>query len=174
MSSVFNAMVQFADKFSDLVVDQAEWSQATFGSDLTRGPIGALKHLEREAREAAENPTDPMEYADCLLLILDAARRAGIKPMQLVEHAQAKMKINRSREWPKVDEWSFDQPHFVDSEDCMANPLRFWRVHAKRGTDIATGHGNTKEEAITDCKKNASMIPVEHVKTASEFVESHS
>ena len=99
--SIFHSMVEFADKFSDLVVDQAEWSQATFGSDIVRGPIGALKHLEKEAREAQANPADPMEYADCLLLILDAARRAGIKPTQLVEHAQAKMKINRSREWPK-------------------------------------------------------------------------
>jgi hypothetical protein len=85
----------------DLAGDQAEWSQKTFGSDKDRGPIGALRHLEKEAREAAENPTDPMEYADCFLLILDAARRAGIKPMELMKHAAAKMEINKARTWPK-------------------------------------------------------------------------
>src|SRR5688500_7375797 len=58
-----------------LWLDQAEWSQATFGSDDERGPIGALKHLAKEAVEAQAAPDDEEEYADCLLLILDAARR---------------------------------------------------------------------------------------------------
>ncbi len=87
---------------ADLVENQSQWSQATFGTDIERGPLGALKHLEKEAREAQENSTDPMEYADCLLLILDASRRAGIKPMQLIEHAQKKMAVNRSRHWPQT------------------------------------------------------------------------
>jgi len=42
-----------------------------------------------------------MELADCLLLLLDSSRRAGIKPMQLFEAAQEKMKINKARTWPK-------------------------------------------------------------------------
>lgn len=107
-------MVAFADKFSDLIQDQAEWSQAVFGTDKDRGPIGALKHLERESREAqaeakkmadlAEGWSHELlkeELADCLLLILDASRRAGVKPMQLVEAAQQKMVINKSRKWGK-------------------------------------------------------------------------
>jgi hypothetical protein len=57
---------------------QAEWSQATFGTDAERGPTGPLKHLEHEAREAQAAPDDPSEYADCFLLILDAARRSGM------------------------------------------------------------------------------------------------
>jgi len=95
---------EFADSFSDLVTDQAEWSQETFGSDSQRGPIGALKHLSKEALEAVESVgTDNLksELADCFLLILDASRRAGMKPLELVKAAQAKMKINRSRQWPK-------------------------------------------------------------------------
>lgn len=95
------AWTDFASRFQTLVHDQAEWSQATFGSDKTRGPLGALRHLEKEAREAQESPTDPEEYADCLLLILDAARRAGISPPALVDAAQQKMIINRQRNWPK-------------------------------------------------------------------------
>jgi hypothetical protein len=90
-----------------LAQDQSDWSQATFGTDQERGPLGALRHLEKEARETQAAPDDVEEYADCFLLILDAARRAGISPRQLVEAAQRKMVINRQRTWPRpVD----DQP----------------------------------------------------------------
>lgn len=92
---------------SSLAKDQSEWSQATFGTDAERGPLGALRHLEKEALETQAAPNDIGEYADCFLLILDAARRAGISPLQLIEAAQRKMVINRQRTWPRpVD----DQP----------------------------------------------------------------
>jgi len=84
-----------------LAGDQSRWSQATFGTDQERGPLGALRHLEKEARETQEAPADSEEYADCFLLILDAARRAGISPLQLIDAAQRKMAINRERTWPK-------------------------------------------------------------------------
>ena len=90
-----------------LAQDQSDWSQATFGTDQERGPLGALRHLEKEARETQAALEDGEEYADCFLLILDAARRAGISPQQLIEAAQRKMLINRQRTWPRpVD----DQP----------------------------------------------------------------
>jgi len=92
---------EFAQEFAALVCDQAEWSQATFGSDTSRGPLGALRHLEMEAREAQQAPDDPEEYADCFLLILDAARRAGISADALVAAARQKMIINRQRQWPR-------------------------------------------------------------------------
>ena len=93
----------FGVEFGNLVADQAQWSQATFGTDSQRGPIGALRHLEKEAREAIDNPRDIMEYADCLLLILDASRRAGFMAGTLVQAAQRKMAINRTREWPRPE-----------------------------------------------------------------------
>ena len=85
----------------ELAADQSEWSQRTFGTDLERGPIGALKHLEKEAREAQEHPDDVSEYADCLLLILDAARRQHVTPLGLIKFAKEKMIINRQRTWAK-------------------------------------------------------------------------
>lgn len=93
--SYLSTLIDAGQLLSDLADEQAEWSQKTFGTDQMRGPIGALRHLEKEAREAQEHPGDAMEYADCFLLILDAARRAGIKPMELMRHAEAKMKINK-------------------------------------------------------------------------------
>ncbi|EAQ0348425.1 DUF550 domain-containing protein, partial [Salmonella enterica] len=55
--------------------EHAEWSDATFG-DV--GPIGPLKHLSKEALEAAAEPDDLSEWADMQFLLWDAQRRAGI------------------------------------------------------------------------------------------------
>lgn len=100
----FKTIVDLGDKLSDLVRIQSEWSQATFGTDASRGPLGALKHLAKEAVEAQAavgcKADFTEEMADCLLLVLDASRRGGVKVMQLIEAAQAKMKVNKSRQWP--------------------------------------------------------------------------
>lgn len=86
-----------------IATEQAEWSQATFGSDEERGPTGALLHLEKEAREALEAPDDVTEFADCLLLILDASRRAGFDAAYLLEQTYAKLQVCKQRKWPKPD-----------------------------------------------------------------------
>jgi len=98
--SHMTTLIRAGELLNDIAHEQSVWSQATFGSDQTRGPIGALKHLEKEAREAQANPTDPVEYADCFLLIIDAARRAGIKPIELMEAAYKKLQVCKQREWP--------------------------------------------------------------------------
>ena len=97
-------------ELEELAQDQSAWSQATFGSDGDRGPVGALKHLEKETREAVAawqaTEFDPRavreELADCLLLLLDASRRAGLSPLSLVIAAKEKMVVNKSRTWPKT------------------------------------------------------------------------
>jgi hypothetical protein len=84
--------------------DQAEWSQATFGSDAERGPVGALKHLEKEAREAVADEHKlgrAYEIVDCLFLVFDAARRHGMDYELLVDMAFTKLWINKSRKWAK-------------------------------------------------------------------------
>ncbi len=95
-----DAVATLGDSLFKLVDDQSMWSQQTFGNDRDRGPIGALKHLEREAKEAQQAPTDAEEYADCLLLVLDASRRSGICVYDLIQAAHRKMEINKSRQWP--------------------------------------------------------------------------
>lgn len=119
-----------------LVEDHREWSDTTLGTPAERGPIGALKHLQKEAVEAEgaartlkEQAAQPWwadsvesdsaianakenyiarltsdfrsELADCLLLLLDANRRAGFSILEMVEAAQAKMIVNRTRTYPK-------------------------------------------------------------------------
>lgn len=78
------------------------WSEPTFGTVAEKGPIGPLKHLIKEAGEAIADPTDVMEYADCLLLVLDASRRAGITPLELLATGWKKLAILKTRTYLKT------------------------------------------------------------------------
>lgn len=104
--------------FDDFWAAQSEWSQATFGLDGERGPVGALKHLEKEAKEAYDE-SDPvkqkMEIVDCLFLSFDAARRSGMTPLALRRLAFEKLAINKARKWGKP---TSDEPveHVRDEE----------------------------------------------------------
>lgn len=75
----------------------AEWSQATFG-DV--GPVGPLKHLGKEALEAAAEPDDLSEWADMQFLLWDAQRRAGISDGEITAAMEEKLKVNMARQWP--------------------------------------------------------------------------
>lgn len=78
--------------------EHAEWSQATFGNV---GPVGPLKHLSKEALEAAEQPGDLSEWADMHFLLWDAQRRAGITDEQITQAMIEKLAINKQRSWPE-------------------------------------------------------------------------
>ncbi len=76
----------------------AEWSQATFGNV---GPVGPLKHLSKEALEAAAEPDDLSEWADMQFLMWDAQRRAGITDEQITQALIEKLAVNKQRKWPE-------------------------------------------------------------------------
>lgn len=78
--------------------EHAEWSQAAFGNV---GPIGPLKHLSKEALEAAAEPGDLSEWADMQFLMWDAQRRAGITDEQITLAMIEKLAVNKQREWPE-------------------------------------------------------------------------
>lgn len=78
--------------------EHAEWSQATFGNV---GPVGPLKHLSKEALEAAAEPGDLSEWADMQFLLWDAQRRAGITDDQITQAMIDKLAVNKQRSWPE-------------------------------------------------------------------------
>ncbi|EIV5304323.1 TPA: DUF550 domain-containing protein [Klebsiella pneumoniae] len=78
--------------------EHAEWSQATFGNV---GPVGPLKHLSKEALEAAAEPGDLSEWADMQFLLWDAQRRAGITDEQITQAMIEKLAVNKQRSWPE-------------------------------------------------------------------------
>ncbi|MDU1738015.1 MAG: DUF550 domain-containing protein [Escherichia coli] len=78
--------------------EHAKWSDSTFGCV---GPIGPLKHLSKEALEAAAEPDDLSEWADMHFLFWDAQRRAGISDAEITAAMEDKLKINMERQWPE-------------------------------------------------------------------------
>ncbi|HGW8806568.1 TPA: DUF550 domain-containing protein [Citrobacter freundii] len=78
--------------------EHAAWSLTTFG-DV--GPVGPLKHLSKEALEAAAEPGDLSEWADMQFLLWDAQRRAGISDEQINQAMVEKLAVNKQREWPE-------------------------------------------------------------------------
>ncbi|HHE5623981.1 TPA: dATP/dGTP pyrophosphohydrolase domain-containing protein, partial [Escherichia coli] len=70
--------------------EHAKWSDSTFGCV---GPIGPLKHLSKEALEAAAEPEDLSEWADMQFLLWDAQRRAGISDAEITAAMEDKLKI---------------------------------------------------------------------------------
>ncbi len=108
-------------------IAHAEWSQATFGNV---GPVGPLKHLSKEALEAAAEPGDMSEWADMQFLLWDAQRRAGITDEQITQAMFEKLAVNKQREWPEPKDGEprlhiKEQPapvvpDEVTAEDCPA------------------------------------------------------
>ena len=88
--------------------EQSIFSQKTFGSDEIKGPIGSLKHLEKEVKEVQEHPDDLEEYVDCFLLLLDATRRSKNSLLDLLSTAYCKLQKNKKRKWPPIDKNNLD------------------------------------------------------------------
>lgn len=86
------------DLRKEVRADHAAWADKTFGSI---GPVGPLKHLAKEALEAAAAPDDLSEWADMQFLLWDAQRRAGITDEQITQAMVEKLVVNKNRQWPE-------------------------------------------------------------------------
>lgn len=67
-------------------------------------PRSKALHLSEEAQEAAADPADISEWADCMILLLDGARKAGFDTAKLYDAVLAKMEVNKKRTWQAPDE----------------------------------------------------------------------
>ncbi|SXF28657.1 Eaa1 [Klebsiella variicola] len=132
---------QPASERDQVRIAHAEWSQATFGNV---GPVGPLKHLSKEALEAAEQPGDLSEWADMQFLLWDAQRRAGITDEQITQAMIEKLAVNKQREWPepkdgeprlhikaqpapeRAHKWSYGLVH---PENCQCIECRSARIN---------------------------------------------
>ena len=98
------------EELQKLMDDIREWSDATFGEGQRTIPI--LYHLIKEVPEAIEackkfpekNSVGYWEFADCFMLILDAANHYGMDADHLIGFVKAKLEINKTRKWGNPDE----------------------------------------------------------------------
>lgn len=108
-------------ELQSLMNDIQAWSDATFG-ELQRTP-GIINHLKKEVSELSDavelyqqNNTCVdaqtsnallrsvfFEFADCFMLLLDAAKHMEISADVLMFFTRQKLEINKNRKWGKPD-----------------------------------------------------------------------
>lgn len=112
------------EKVQFIMNEIQDWSDKTFGDGQRSIPI--LHHLKKEVPELIEALEEwekvryddsvgageygrklkniTMEFADCMMLLLDAASHHNIHATQLFASVQEKLEINKKRKWGKPDE----------------------------------------------------------------------
>jgi len=110
-------MLKNVNKLNKFIRERNKFSNDTFGTPEVRNCIYPLKHLQEEVQELIDNADDPMEWADCFLLLLDAAWRKGYNIDDLVEFSSQKLEINKKRKWDKKDDGMFK--HVEDEVESL-------------------------------------------------------
>ena len=90
-----------ADKLEAVVRENVEWSNQTFG---VRPATAPLAHLRKEVGELFSEPGSLFEYADCALLLFQAAVISGFSVDNVVTAMRVKLEINKGRKWGPPDE----------------------------------------------------------------------
>ncbi len=88
------------DRWDLFQARHGEWSDRVFGIRPATAP---LAHLKKEVKEVYDKPHDIMEFADCRLLLMDAARIQGFTESDVYEACEKKFAINQAREWGEPD-----------------------------------------------------------------------
>lgn len=88
------------DRWLTLQNDIGVFTEKTFPSSTA---VSKAKHLSAEALEAAADPSDVLEWADCMILLLDGARKAGFSVDDIHAAVIRKMDINKRRNWGAPD-----------------------------------------------------------------------
>lgn len=94
----------------EVLAEVRAWQRVQFPEST---PESSTAHLVREARELAERPHEPSEYADVLMLLWCAADLAGI---DLAEATAQKLQVNRARRWGEVNADGFRE-HVREGDD---------------------------------------------------------
>ncbi|EEF5710536.1 DUF550 domain-containing protein, partial [Salmonella enterica] len=142
----------------------AEWSDSTFGNV---GPVGPLKHLSKEALEAAAEPGDLSEWADMQFLLWDAQRRAGISDGEITAAMEEKLKVNMARQWPEPKDGEprlhiKEQPvPVVPDEWTIQDAVKFCRETGRQDAGSAMDAWNACRSAMLQSKYRDLSQPVD-------------
>lgn len=153
--------------------EHAEWSQTTFGNV---GPIGPLKHLSKEALEAAAEPGDLSEWADMQFLLWDAQRRAGITDEQITQAMIEKLVVNKQREWPEPKD-EYPRLHIKEQPAPVVPPMQHWEELCRQYPDMSIRDAIIRAAWWNHCRAamlqagNSPVIPDGYVMVPKEPTE---
>lgn len=136
----FRITSQTAQERDQVRREHAVWSEKTFGNV---GPVGPLKHLSKEALEAAADPSDPLEWADMQFLLWDAQRRTGLSDDVITKAMIEKLAINKTRQWPEPKDGEprlhiKEQPAAVSQSPILHSFYIAYHEWLKSGADAAS------------------------------------
>jgi NTP pyrophosphatase (non-canonical NTP hydrolase) len=101
---------KYGENMSDLqklMYEIRSWSVPTFG-DRYQATIPVLNHLKKEIDELIleieEDGDYSEEFADCFMLLLDAAGGRGLTAENLIDYTYQKLNKNKTRTWGKPNE----------------------------------------------------------------------
>lgn len=89
-------------KLNAFLRDRTDFSLEAFGTPRQHPYHRCLRKLQDEVKELIKNPKDQLEWADCFLLLTDAAARYGYSLTDLVKFGKKKLAINKKRTWKKM------------------------------------------------------------------------
>lgn len=95
------------DKWQEFQNELAEWSDKTFPMQHQDNAKPKFEHLLEEVIEVRDSPFDILEYADCISLIIDAARINGFTMDDIFKGCEEKLRINKKRKWGKPNALGF-------------------------------------------------------------------
>lgn len=109
-----------------LFTDVTDWQGATF---KTIDSLGLVYHLEQELDELKTdilrlNPDKRLEFADCFILLMGAAKADGMSYEDICQAISEKLEINKKRTWGEPD--SNGVINHVKEEEimCCANCVK--------------------------------------------------
>lgn len=160
-------------KLLQLLAGQYQFILKTFGEQALSG---VKAHLEKELQEVKANPSDVMEWADCFLLSIGGAMRAGEGAEQVNEY------LRDVCSQPKA------HPHAIQIDDLLeevvemdASRWQDWATMAFRVAIASTQHGHenvmlaaaeklaiNKARHWPDWKAQPLDGAIEHVKSPDE------
>ena len=89
----------------DLFKNVTDWQKATF---KTIDTLALVYHLEQELDELKTdilrlNPDKRLEFADCFILLMGAAKADGMSYEDICNAISEKLEINKKRVWGEPD-----------------------------------------------------------------------
>jgi predicted house-cleaning noncanonical NTP pyrophosphatase (MazG superfamily) len=87
---------RFHENYPELMHEIGAWAAVTFPDYSVQGK---LEHLEEEVLELMAQPDDLEEWADCFILLFDAARKKGLSHTDILSAIRAKHEKNKARKW---------------------------------------------------------------------------
>lgn len=132
---------------SRVLRESVEWAEETFGPGYD--PHAKAAHLLKEAKELRDDPTDPEEMADVLMILGHLAAGAGV---DLAAEVRKKLEKNRQREWGEPDGDGVVE-HVRERDDVpfpgsARDRIRVHKLLADRALEMSEGLGIVARERL--------------------------